>query len=91
MFSKFWGTVKKYFFAEPTFPKPPSDIGTKPYIFEGKVDVVENIKHIGVGVGSVVKGVLTGILGVFTPTLIWVTIILVLGLVFWKKIEKVIT
>jgi len=46
--------------------------------------VTTGTKTVGEGIGHVFKGVLTG----FTPTLILIAIILVLALIFYKKIIK---
>lgn len=51
-----------------------------------KEDVTGATKHVGTGV----KSILSGVRGVLTPTLIWVAIIIIVGLIFWKQIQKTI-
>ena len=51
-----------------------------------KADVVSSVKHIGTGVQSTLGGVMK----IFTPTIIWLVVIAVVGLIIFKKYKKVL-
>jgi len=51
-----------------------------------KEDVVGATKHVGTGVKSILKGATS----ILTPTIIWVVVIAIIGLVIFKKYKKVL-
>jgi len=51
-----------------------------------KEDVAGATKHVGTGV----KSMLAGVRGILTPTIIWAVVIIIVGLILWKQIQKVI-
>lgn len=51
-----------------------------------KEDIAGATKHVGTGV----KSILSGVRGVLTPTIIWVVIIAIIGLIIFKKYKKVL-
>ena len=51
-----------------------------------KEDVAGATKHVGTGVQSM----LAGVRGILTPTIIWLAVIAIVGLIIFKKYKKVL-
>ena len=51
-----------------------------------KADVVSATKHVGTGV----KSILSGATSILTPTIIWLVVIAIIGLIIFKKYKKVL-
>lgn len=80
VFSGVWEDIKNIL----TPPKWTKELSVTDFFKGVKADLVKGTKAAGEGL----KGLLKGVRDIFTPTVIWITVIAIVALIIWTKFTK---